>query len=124
MSAFVSVSMSTKKAQALVESASDSVAAAVAEQMMNDSRPIVPKQEGIMRDSGHIEKTGDGARELVWNAPYAGYQWFGVRADGSGTVHEYTTPGTSKQWVDVAKGKRGKVWDKVAQNALNKELKK
>ena len=43
---------------------------------------------------------------------YAGYQYFGIRADGTHKVRNYTTPGTGKLWVEVAQAVNGKNWEK------------
>lgn len=106
-----------------VQKAADKAAAALAEQMMTDSRDKIPKQEGTLRDIGRIEKKAEGARDLVWSNVYAGYQWYGMRADGTHVVENYTTPGTGKAWVDTAKAQRKDVWDKVAQNAFARGMK-
>ena len=105
-----------------VEKASDFAAAALAEQMMNDSLDIIPKQEGTLRD-GFIEKPETGRRDLVWDAPYALYQWYGMWPDGSHQVRNYTTPGTDKMWVEQAKSQNGDKWGKVVQNAFTEGMK-
>ena len=36
--------------------------------------------------------------EIEWLAPYARYQYYGVREDGTHVVMNYTTPGTGPKW--------------------------
>lgn len=35
---------------------------------------------------------------ITYQSPYASYQYFGKRKDGSHVVKNYTTPGTSSKW--------------------------
>ena len=109
--------------KSLIEGASDRAAAALAEQMMSDSLNKIPKQEGTLRDSGRIEKTQEGERELVWDNVYAGYQWYGMRKDGSHVVKKYTTSGTGKMWVEQARAENNEKWVQVAQNGFTEGLK-
>ena len=99
-------------------------AAALSEQMMSDSLDKIPKQEGTLRDIGRIVKPEDGERDLVWSNAYAGYQWYGMRIDGTHVVENYTTPGTGKAWVDTARAENQAKWDKVAQNGFTEGMKK
>lgn len=50
-------------------------------------------------------KTGHLAREVVeepnavnYVSPYAKYQYYGIRSDGTHEVKHYSTPGTGKYW--------------------------
>ena len=105
----------------IVEHAAEMAASGLSEQMMNDSIDYIPTDgENTLRDAGRIEKAGEGKRALVWDTVYAGYQWFGARADGTHEVKHYTTPGTGKAWVDEAKAANKMTWDKVAQNGFAK----
>ena len=107
---------------AALERASKAAAEALAIQIKNDSLDYVPDDgEHILRDSCQIEDTEDG-KDLVWRGVYAGYQWFGARADGSHQVKHYTTPGTGSAWVDKAKDVHGEEWQKVTQNAFTEAL--
>ena len=121
----MSVTIKTDRAawKSLIEGASDRAAAALAEQMMSDSLNKIPKQEGTLRDSGRIEKTQEGERELVWDNVYAGYQWYGMRKDGSHVVKKYTTSGTGKMWVEQARSENNEKWVQVAQNGFTEGLK-
>lgn len=105
--------------------AAKSASKVLAEQMMGDSRDYIPDDgEEDLRDIGKIEESKEGA-DLVWDNAYAGYQWFGVRADGTHKVDpsNYTTAGTGKAWVDEAEAAHGDDWQKVAQNAFSEALK-
>lgn len=90
----------------------------VAEQILNDCEPFVPKQEGYLRDSKDIRQT-DGT-EVVWDTPYAAYQYYGCWPDGSHVISEHTTPGTTTHWVEEAKLRYGRDWETVAQNAVRR----
>lgn len=121
----MSVEIKTDRAAwaAAVAKAADTAAAALAEQMMNDSRDKVPDDgEHTLRDIGRIEKVDAGSRDLVWSNVYAGYQWYGMRVDGTHVVEHYTTPGTGKAWVDTARAENQAAWDKVAQNGFTKGM--
>jgi hypothetical protein len=125
----MSITIKTDRAawKAALDAAADKAAAALADQMMNDSLDIIPKQDGNLRDAGRVVKTAEGKRDLVWDLVwdnvYAGYQWYGMRKDGSNIVKKYTTPGTSKMWVEQARAKHGDEWEKVTQNAFVEGLK-
>lgn len=119
----VNVDVKTDRAkwESIVEKAADYAVEGLADQMMSDSLSFIPDDgESLLRDAGKIEKTGKGIRHLVWSLVYAGYQWFGVRKDGTHVVRNYTTPGTGTKWVDRAKARFKSAWDKVAQNGFTK----
>lgn len=122
----MSITIKTDRAKwkAATQKASDYAAAALAEQMMADSLDKIPDDgEHTLRDIGRIEKTEDGSRDLVWSNVYAGYQWYGMRVDGTHIVRHYTTPGTGKMWVETARGENKRKWDQVVQNAFSEGLK-
>ena len=113
-----------KWAQAIGK-ASEKATYALAEQMLQDSEKFTPysggssQSAGNLRESGHIVKGEEkGVMYLVWDTVYALYQWFGIRADGSHPVHNYTTPGTGKLWVEEARKQYGDRW----QDIINKEF--
>ena len=116
---------------ALVAKAADFAAAALAEQMMNDSLDKIPDDgEHTLKYGGRIEKPAPGERELVWDAKdkksgqvYAGYQWYGMRIDGTHVVEHYTTAGTGKAWVETARTENQANWNKVAQNGFTEGMK-
>lgn len=53
----------------------------------------VPMDEGNLRTNVDIE-----ADYIVYNSPYAEYQYYGMRKDGTHKVQNYTTPGTGTYW--------------------------
>lgn len=111
--------------KAAASAGADAAAEALAAQMMNDSLDKIPDDgEHTLRDIGRIEKTDAGERDLVWPNVYAGYQWYGMRVDGTHVVEHYTTPGTGKAWVDTARAENQAAWDTVAQNAFTKGMSK
>lgn len=112
-----------------MEHAKDVAAYALAEQMLADSENFVPysggssQSAGGLRESGKVERGESGRFYLVWDSVYALYQWFGVRADGSHRVHNYTTPGTGTQWVEKARDRYGDRWAEIAQKKFTEALK-
>ena len=53
----------------------------------------VPKDEGNLRTIVNIESNA-----ITYESPYARYQYYGVREDGTRQVKNYTTPGTGPYW--------------------------
>lgn len=53
----------------------------------------VPKDEGNLRTIVDIENNS-----ITYEMPYAKYQYYGIRKDGSHVVRNYTTPGTGTYW--------------------------
>ncbi|WP_221276793.1 minor capsid protein [Latilactobacillus curvatus] len=68
---------------------------AMANQAMADMNAFVPKREGDLRNSAHIDS---GGQFVVWETPYAKRQFYGIG------IHNYTTPGTGPRWDLKAKG--------------------
>ncbi len=118
-----------KWAQAIGK-ASETATYALAEQMLQDSEKFTPysggssQSAGGLRESGHIVKGEEkGQMYLVWDTVYALYQWFGIRADGSHPVHNYTTPGTGKLWVEEARKQYGDRWKDIINKEFGEALK-
>lgn len=118
-----------KWAQA-ISKASEKATYALAEQMLQDSEKFIPysggssQSAGNLRESGHIVKGEEkGVMYLVWDTVYALYQWFGIRADGSHPVHNYTTPGTGKLWVEEARKQYGDRWKDIINKEFGEALK-
>ena len=111
-----------------VNSAANVAMYALAEQMLADSEQYVPysagsiQSAGNLRESGKVEQGSSGEFWLVWDSVYALYQWFGMRRDGSHKVHHYTTPGTGKQWVELARASNGQKWQSIAQKAFTEGM--
>ena len=112
-----------------INNASGVAAYALAEQMLADSEKYVPlsggssQSAGGLRESGHVVQGEGGNLYIVYDTVYALYQWFGIRADGSHKVHNYTTAGTGKQWVDKAKEQNADRWRDIAQKSFSGALK-
>ena len=53
----------------------------------------VPKDEGNLRTIVDIE-----SNSITYESPYARYQYYGMRDDGTHQVQNYTTPGTGPYW--------------------------
>lgn len=53
----------------------------------------VPMDDGNLRTNVSIDDNS-----ITYESPYARYQYYGVREDGTHQVHNYTTPGTGPYW--------------------------
>lgn len=53
----------------------------------------VPKDEGNLRTVVDIQPNS-----ITYESPYARYQYYGIREDGTHQVQNYTTPGTGPYW--------------------------
>jgi len=53
----------------------------------------VPMKEGNLRINADIQE-----KYIIYESPYAEYQYYGMREDGSHKVRNYTTPGTGPYW--------------------------
>ena len=53
----------------------------------------VPKDNGDLRTNVDIQPDS-----ITYEMPYARYQYYGVREDGTHQVQNYTTPGTGPYW--------------------------
>ena len=53
----------------------------------------VPKDEGNLRTIVDIE-----SNSITYESPYARYQYYGIREDGTHRVQNRTTPGTGTYW--------------------------
>ena len=106
-----------------VNNASGVAAYALAEQILADSENFVPLLSDNLRQSGNVVKGEGGEMYVIWDSVYALYQWYGIRADGTHKVKNYTTAGTGKQWVEQAKGKYLDRWRDIAQKEFTGALK-
>ncbi len=70
----------------------------------------VPKREGHLRQEVDLSKP----KYIIYEMPYARYQYYGIREDGTQVVTHYTTPGTGPYWDKrMASAEMGKVVDRV-----------
>jgi len=53
----------------------------------------IPQNEGNLRTNVDINENN-----IVYESPYAKYQYYGMREDGTHVVKHYTTPGTGPYW--------------------------
>lgn len=53
----------------------------------------VPMREGNLRTVVDVKSDS-----ITYESPYARYQYYGMREDGSHVVSNYTTPGTGTYW--------------------------
>ena len=53
----------------------------------------VPMDEGNLRTNVDIQPS-----TITYESPYARYQYYGIREDGTHQVRNYTTPGTGTYW--------------------------
>jgi alcohol dehydrogenase YqhD (iron-dependent ADH family) len=53
----------------------------------------VPKDSGNLRTIVDVE-----SNSITYEMPYARYQYYGIRDDGTHVVQNYTTPGTGTYW--------------------------
>ena len=94
--------------------------AAVAEAVLNDSRPYTPHDQGTLEDSGRVEKV-DGEYAVTWNTVYAAYQWYGCWPDGTHVIKNHDRSINAKattQWAEEAKKQYGKSWQQIADKKM------
>lgn len=54
----------------------------------------VPKDTGNLREIVDLSDP----TQIVYEMPYASYQYYGMRSDGTHVVQNYTTPGSGTYW--------------------------
>lgn len=55
----------------------------------------VPEDKGVLHDTSLVDST-DCA--IIYYQPYASYQYYGIRKDGTHKVQKYSKPGTGPYW--------------------------
>lgn len=93
---------------------------AIAQGVVRDSKPFVPKREGNLRQTGETESDYESGKVRYGNAsvPYAAPQY---NAPGG---WNYTTPETGPDWYSKAEGKHLKQWIKEGEQAAKEEASK
>lgn len=89
----------------------------LAQQIIDDSRPFTPHDQGILESSARVERIGEDYA-ATWNTVYAAYQYYGCWPDGSHRITQHDTsinPEASTQWAEKAKQRHGREWETVAQ---------
>lgn len=89
----------------------------LAQQVIDDSRPFTPHDQGTLEDTGHVERVGEDYA-ATWNTVYAAYQWYGCWPDGSHVVRRHDTSINAQattQWAERAREQHGEEWAAVFQ---------
>ena len=60
---------------------------------------------------------------VEYEVPYATYQYYGVRADGTHQVHNYTTPGTGKYWDELMMSAVGDKFTEEIEDYIGSKIK-
>lgn len=111
-------------------------------QIAADCDPLISFQQGALRNSLNYPN-GIYGGEIEWNTPYAHYQYMGeiygpnipeYDADGNligfwsppkknptGRPITYHEPGTTDHWLEAAKGKHLKQWEKLVRDTAGKD---
>lgn len=100
---------------ARMKAAKDHVGPIMAQQILDDSRPFTPHDQGTLEDSGRPEKIGDDWA-ATWNTVYAAYQYYGCWPDGSHRITQHDTSINARattQWAEAARNEYGKDWETV-----------
>ena len=116
----VTVDLNRAHLTARLNRGKDLAGAAVAEAVLNDSRPYTPHDQGTLEDSGRVEKV-DGEYAVTWNTVYAAYQWYGCWPDGSHAISNHDRSINAKattQWAEAAKAEYGDSWRRIAENKM------
>ena len=77
----------------------------------------VPYDTGMLRINAIMDINGG---KITYIQPYARYQYYGVRADGTHEVKNYTTPGTGKYWDRLMVSADGKKVEKELQDFIDR----
>ena len=128
------ITFDTKKAKVLIKGASDHALTAMGYQALQDSGQYVPKDQGILENSGltNSDKEAiDGKFYLRWSTPYAQYLWHGDVMYGRPDSRTYgpekltfTSALAREEWAKYAKEVHGEAWKKVYQAELKRRLRK
>lgn len=94
----------------------------LAQQILDDSRPFTPHDQGTLEDSGRVEQIGEDWA-ATWNTVYAAYQYYGCWPDGTHVITQHDTSVNAQattQWAEAARAKYGDDWATVAQREFVK----
>lgn len=80
----------------------------------------VPRSAGS--DGGNLREIVDlsNPQYIIYEMPYARYQYYGMREDGSHKVVNYTTPGTGPYWDKKMWSAKKEDIVKQVQNEINR----
>ena len=87
-----------------------------------DSKTSMFIPGGMLREVAEIYPDGK-SYVIEYKQPYARYQYYGQRADGSYKVHNYTTPGTGPYWDKAMLTAEGEDYYDELQRYVDKRLK-
>lgn len=85
-------------------------------QVLTDCTPYVPKDGNVLADN--LCHVNNGGAEVVWDGPYARYQYYGMKMVGPAPKQltdiplEQHTPGTVPFWFEAAKAANREEWVK------------
>ena len=111
----VTVKLDRAHLAARMRAAKAHVGPIMAQQILDDSRPFTPHDQGTLEDSGRVEQIGEDYA-ATWNTVYAAYQWYGCWPDGSHVIRNHDTTfnaQASTQWAEKARERYGKDWEIV-----------
>ncbi len=74
-------------------------------EVLKDTDPFVPFRSGSLEKSG-ILGTVVGSGDIVYNAPYAGHQYYGLDFDFDRSSH----PQAQSQWFEASKAVNKEKW--------------
>ena len=77
-------------------------------------RNYVPKREGTLRRTVKVYNNS-----IIYSQPYAKYQYYGIRIDGTHKVMKYTTQGTGPYWDKKMWAVDGDSIIRAAQSKIN-----
>lgn len=126
------MSFDVKRAASRIKAVNDEALTDMGNQALMDISPYVPKDQGVLRDSGLSDsdrQAKDGRFAMRWNTPYAQYLWHGDVMHGNPTNRTYgpdkisfTATLAREEWAKYASQVYGKEWEKVYQAALKRRL--
>ena len=82
-------------------------------QVLKDTTPFVPRDTGNLANSG-VRASKPGSGELVWDAPYADAQYYGL-GNKAHDVH----PQAVSHWFEAAKAAFKSTWTRIAKRAAS-----
>lgn len=83
--------------------------------VLQDSNYYIPMDSGSLKNSG-ILSTKIGSGLVEWSAPYAAAQYY-----GKPNKSHQKNPNATMKWFEVAKSKKLKEWEKLANDEYNKD---
>lgn len=87
----------------------------LAQTILDDSNFYIPRDTSTLLESGHTETVSDEQVNVVWDEPYANYQYQGISKSGKPLNYSKdVNPNAQSHWFEVAKNaKQG--WKQLIQ---------